>query len=190
LTGFEELGRIIRADSDLMRLLVAARALDLPGWRVVAGCLYQTVWNVLTARPRGTGINDYDLIYFDPADLTEAAENETELRVRTALPDFPAPIEVRNQARVHLWFEDYFGIAYSPLDSVEEAIRRYASATHAVGVRLGRDDSLDIFAPFGLDDIFAMVVRPNYALPNKATHDRKAARVKAVWPELTVIPWE
>lgn len=189
--GFEELERIIRADSQLMRLLVAARALDLPKWRVVAGCIYQTVWNVLTARPHGTGINDYDLIYFDATDLSERAENETERQVRSALPDFPAPIEVRNQARVHLWFEDYFGIAYPPLASVEEAITRYASKTHAVGIRFGRDEEhLDIFAPFGLEDIFAMVVRPNHALPNKATHERKAERAKAVWPEVTVIPWD
>jgi hypothetical protein len=57
-------------------------------------------------------------------------------------------------------------------------------------LRLASDDErLDVFAPFGLEDIFAMVIRPNYALPNKATHDRKAERAKAVWPELIVIPW-
>jgi uncharacterized protein len=187
---FEELERIVRADAHLMRLLVTARELALPQWRVVAGCIYQTVWNVLTARPHGTGINDYDFIYFDPTDLSEECENETEQRVRRALPDFPAPIEVRNQARVHLWFEGYFEIPYPPLGSPEEAIRRYASATHAVGIRLERDERFDIFAPFGLEDIFAMVIRPNHALPNKATHERKASRAKAVWPELTVIPWD
>jgi hypothetical protein len=40
-----------------------------------------------------------------------------------------------------------------------------------------------------LDDIFAMIVRPNHILPNKIVYERKAARAKAVWPELTVIPW-
>src|SRR5690242_64240 len=56
---------IIRSDAGLMRLLTILRELALPQWRLVAGCLYQTVWNVLTGRPRGTGINDYDVIYFD-----------------------------------------------------------------------------------------------------------------------------
>ena len=55
---------IIRADADLMHLLERLRSLGLPQWRLVAGCLYQTVWNVLTDRPRGTGIKDYDLIYY------------------------------------------------------------------------------------------------------------------------------
>jgi uncharacterized protein len=173
-----------------MRVLLVARDQDLPQWRLVAGCIYQTVWNVLTTRPQGTGINDYDLIYFDGTDLSEEAERATERRFREFMPTFPVPIEVRNQARVHLWFEDYFGIPYPPLKSPEEAIARYASATHAVGIRLMKeDDRMDIFAPYCLEDIFSMVIRPNYELPNKATHDRKAERAKAVWPEVTVVPW-
>lgn len=184
-----DLERIVRNDLQLMQILRVARELDLPQWRLVAGCIYQTVWNVLTNRAPGTGINDYDLIYFDPDDLSEATERATEQRVRESLPHLSAPIEVRNQARVHLWFEEYFGIPYAPLRSADEAIDRYASATHSVGLRLLEDDRLDLYAPFGLEDIFAMVVRPNYALPNQATHDRKAKRIQAVWPEVTVIPW-
>jgi uncharacterized protein len=49
---------IIRADPDLMHLLERLRSLVLPQWRLVAGCLYQTVWNVLTGRAHGTGIKD------------------------------------------------------------------------------------------------------------------------------------
>jgi len=48
--------RIIRADPDLMHLLVRIRGLELPQWRLVAGCLYQTFWNVLTGRLPRTGI--------------------------------------------------------------------------------------------------------------------------------------
>jgi len=173
-----------------MQLLKFAREADLPQWRVVAGCIYQTVWNTLTGRPPGTGINDYDLIYFDDTDLSQDREAATQNRIRGYLPAFPAPLEVCNQARVHLWFEDYFAIAYPRLSSADEALTRYASTTHAVGVRLMHDDRLDIFAPFGLDDVFAMIVRPNYGLPNRATHEKKAERAKALWPQLTVIPWD
>ncbi len=49
--------------------------------------------------------------------------------------------------------------------------------------------SLDIAAPFGLDDLFAMVIRPNYALDNAASHTRKAERARLIWPQVTVIPW-
>jgi hypothetical protein len=184
-----ELERIVRADARLMQLLKAGRDINLPQWRLVAGCIYQTVWNSLTDRPPGTGINDYDLIYFDDRDLSKEAEDAVESQVCESLPGLPAPVEVRNQARVHLWFEDYFGIPYAPLSCADEALDRYASKTHAVGIRLTEDGLLDVYAPFGLEDIFAMIIRPNYALPNKPTHDRKAGRAKAIWPELKVLAW-
>jgi hypothetical protein len=181
--------RIVRADPDLMRLLTAVRALGLPQWRLVAGCLYQTVWNVLTGRSRGTGIKDYDVIYFD-TDLSWAAEDRVIRDVAAATRGLAGPVEVRNQARVHLWFEDRFGAAYAPLRCADEALARYASQVHAVGVRLEQDGALDVVAPFGLADLFAMVVRPNRIMDNRASHDAKAARVQAIWPEVTVIPWD
>lgn len=184
------LERIVRADPQLMQLLNVGRTVNLPQWRIVAGCIYQTVWNRLTGRPPRTGINDYDLIYFDNRDLSKEAEAAIEQDIRERLPDLPAPVEARNQARVHTWFESYFGIPYTPLSCADEAITRYASRHQAVGIRLTEEGLLDIFAPFGLEDIFAMVVRPNYALRNKPTHDRKAARAKSIWPELAILEWQ
>jgi len=180
---------IIRSDAGLMRLLAILRELAPPQWRLAGGCLYQTVWNVLTDRPRGTGINDYDLIYFDDCDPSWDAEDAVIRRVAAATEGGVGPIEIRNQARVHLWFEHRFGTPYPPLAAADEAIARYASIAHAVGVRLEPDGRLNVVAPFGLDDIFAMVIRPNYALDNAASHARKAERVKAIWPEVTVLPW-
>ena len=183
------LEEIIRSDGDLMDLLTRLRGLHLPQWRLVAGCLYQTVWNVLTGRPRGTRIKDYDLIYFDNDDLSWDAEDAVIRRVADATLDCVGPVQVRNQARVHLWSESRFGVSYSPLKCADDALQRYASVVHAVGVRLELHDRFNIVAPFGLDDLFAMVIRPNLVLNNVASHNRKAARAKAVWPEVTVVPW-
>jgi hypothetical protein len=187
------LAAIVRADPDLMRLLAAARDLALPQWRLVAGCLYQTVWNVLTGRPRGHGIRDYDLIYFDATDLSWEAEDAVLRRAANFLASRLAacvgPVEIRNQARVHLWFESRFGSPYPPLPSADAALSRYAAFVHAVGVRLEPDDSLSIAAPFGLADLFGLVLRPNLAIANRTTYAAKAERMRALWPELTVLPW-
>jgi hypothetical protein len=180
---------IIQGDPDLMQLLAALRPLRLPQRRLVGGCLYQTVWNVLTGRPCRIGIHDYDVIYFDDGDLSWAAEDCVIRRVAEATQDCVGPLQVRNQARVHLWFERRFGSPYPPLSSADEALQRYVSVVHAVGVRMEDDDRLNVVAPFGLDDLFAMVVRPNHALDNEASHASKAARAKAIWPEVTVMPW-
>jgi uncharacterized protein len=173
-----------------MELLARLREVRLPQWRLVAGCLYQTVWNVLTGRPRGTGIKDYDLIYYDDCDLSLVAEDSVIRRVGDATRGCVGPVEVRNQARVHLWFESRFGCSYPRLSSADDALPRYASVVHAIGVRLEDDDSLDVAAPFGLADLFAMIVRPNRALDNALSHVRKAHRAQAIWPEITVLPWD
>jgi uncharacterized protein len=180
---------VLRDDPGIMHLLSRLRALALPQWRLVAGCLYQTVWNVLTDRPRGTGIEDYDLVYYDGADLTWEAEDAVIRRVSAATRDCVGPVEVRNQARVHLWFAERFGGVYPRLDSADEALGYYASVVHAIGVRLEPDGRLDVVAPFGFDDLFAMRIRPNRILTNAASHVAKAARAKTIWPEVVVEPW-
>jgi hypothetical protein len=180
---------IIRADAGLMHLLERLRALDLPQWRLVAGCLYQTVWNTLTNRPRGAGIKDYDVIYFDADDLSWQAEDTVIRRVAAATEDCVGPVQVRNQARVHLWFADRFGCNYPQLSCADESLRYYASLVHAVGVRMTEDNRLDIAAPFGLDDVFSMRIRPNRALDNAASHTDKAARALATWPQVVIEPW-
>ncbi len=83
-----------------------------------------------------------------------------------------------------------FGSPYPRLSSADAALRQYASVVHAVGVRLEDDDWLDVAALFGLGDVFAMVIRPNRALDNAASHRAKARRAQAIWPEVTVIPWD
>lgn len=185
----ERFEAIIRADPDLMRLLERLRAVGLPQWRLVSGCLYQTVWNVLTGRPRGTGIKDYDVIYYDRDDLSWEAEDIAIKRVVAATSDCVGPIEVRNQARVHLWFPARFGSAYPELLAADQALHYYSTIAHAVGVRLEEDGRLDVAAPFGLDDMFAMLIRPNRKLSSAATHAAKAARAKTIWPQVVVEPW-
>jgi uncharacterized protein len=180
---------IIRADPDLMRLLERLRTLDLPQWRLVAGCLYQTVWNALTDRPRGTGIKDYDVIYFDAGDRSWEAEDSVIRRVAAETRDCVGPVQVRNQARVHLWFADRFDCTYPQLRCADESLLYYASRVHAVGVRLTPDNFLQMAAPFGLNDVFAMRIRPNHALDNAASHTEKAARAQSIWPQVVIEPW-
>ena len=180
----QRLETIIRSAPDLMQLLEYLRDVALPQWRLVSGCLYQTVWNFMTNRPRGTGIQDFDIIYFDAGDLSWEAEDAIIKRVASVAV---GTLQIRNQARVHLWYEQHFGAPYAPLRSADEALSRYPVTVQAVGVRLEDYGRLDIIAPFGLDDMFAMAMRPNPACPHQPTFAAKVARARAIWPEITVI---
>lgn len=180
---------IVRDTPLLMRVLAGLRELDLPDCLLVAGALYNSVWNVLTGREALRGVNDIDICYFDASDLSYEAEDRVIRRAEKLFGTLPIPVQVRNQARVHLWFPQKFGIDFSPLSSSTEALERYASRAHSVAVRLERDDSMSVVAPFGLDEIFSFRLLPNRALDNSRTHDLKARRAQANWPELTVEFW-
>jgi hypothetical protein len=178
---------IVRASPSMMGVLQTARALDLPDWLIFSGAVYQRVLNHLTGRDPDYGIKDYDLGYFDASDISYEAEDVVIRRAATAFaPPFDALVEVRNQARVHLWFEGKFGEPYAPLTCSAEALERFVSATFAVGVRLERDDAMTIVAPFGLDDLFALRMRPN-PIRKTGGFARTAAGLTARWPELIVL---
>jgi hypothetical protein len=180
---------IIESDPLLMDVLRGLREENLPDSLLVAGAIYNRVWNALTNRPAHHGINDIDVFYFDESDLSYEAEDRVIQRLALRFAGLPLPVQVRNQARVHLWFPEKFGQPFTPLTSSGEMLGRYASKTHAVAARLESDDSLTILAPFGLDDIFSFRIVPNPVLDNRPAHERKGARAKAVWPEITVMPW-
>jgi hypothetical protein len=175
---------ILRASPSLMHVLSVARDLDLPDWLIFSGAIYQRVLNQITGRAEDYGVRDYDLGYFDASDLSYDAEDVVIRKVAAAFePPLREMVEVRNQARVHLWFEQKFGEPYSPLSNSAEALTRFVSPLFAVGVRLEPDDRLTILAPFGLDDLFAMRLRPNPVRPTNG-FARTAASLLARWPEV------
>lgn len=182
-----QLADIVRANPDLMHVLRTVRELDLPDWRIFSGAVYQGVWNAATERPVGYGIKDYDIGYFDP-DTSWDAEDVFIKRVAAA---FDAPfrdlVEVRNQARVHLWFRDRFGEDYEALTNTDEALARFVAPAFAVGVRLEKDDAISIAAPFGLEDMFDMVLRPNPWREPARGWDRAVESARGRWPELQVV---
>jgi uncharacterized protein len=171
--------RMLLRNTTLEAVLNHAHGLDLPGWYLTAGAVFQTVWNCVTGRDPEQGIRDYDLIYFDRSDLSWEAEDAVIRRAR----------RVRNQARVHLWYEQKFGRPWPPHPSSEAAIDSFAATTCCVGVRLDESMRMRVYAPHGFADLFSLVLRPNPVLAPRAVYDAKAARWGEEWRELHVLPW-
>lgn len=177
----------LRTNPVLVDVVERARDLALPDWYLAAGAVVQTIWNAVTGRPPGYGIGDYDLIYHDAADLSWAAEDAA---IRRGAALFPGvELEVRNEARVHLWYEEKFGVPCPPYPDTEAAIASFPATTCAIGVRTDPDGTWRVCAPYGLDDAFALRLRPNPRLAPRHVYEAKARRWKALWPELTVLPW-
>jgi hypothetical protein len=180
----------VLANPTVGTVLERAATLGLAEWWLTAGVLFQSVWNALTERPPGTGIRDADFFYFDP-DISWAAEDTVIRHGADLFADLPIPVEIRNQARVHLWYADRFGAsAAPPFRSAREPIATFAAVCCCYGIRVDTDGRPEVCAPHGYDDLFALLVRPNAGHAPRHIYEAKAARWQENWPELRVLPWE
>jgi hypothetical protein len=158
--------------------------LGAPDAWLVAGSIYQAVWNAHAGRPADENVKDYDIFYCDGTDLTWEAEDAVIKCADALFADLEIPHEVRNQARVHLWYEKKFGESAAPLSSSRDGIARFLVACTCVGLKPGKDGP-ELFAPHGLDDLFAGRLRPNPLMPSK-NFRAKAETYRARWPWLAI----
>lgn len=163
--------------------------ISLPDCWIVAGCVAQTVWNLACGRAAGFGIKDADLVYFDAADLSAEAESGHERRLRSGFGNLPVALDVKNEARVHLWYERVFGAPIPPYRSTADAIAGFPTTATAIGVRRA-NGVFECVAPFGLDDLFALTVRPNKRQITPAIYAAKVERWRPLWPRVTFLAWD
>jgi hypothetical protein len=184
----EEFLALARRNPINVELLTRLRTLGLGQCHLTAGCLFQAVWNLRSGRTADADVKDYDVFYFDDADLSWEAEDATIRRVHALTADLGVAVEVRNQARVHLWYAQRFGAPYPPLRSARDGIDRYLVACTCVGIDVDDCNSDGgLYAPDSLQDLADGVLRinPRHALPD--LFRAKAASYQARWPWLKVI---
>lgn len=172
---------LIAGDAWRMDVLRTTRALNLPDWAIGAGFVRSRVWDWLDGDRRATIPSDIDVLYFDTADLSPEQEAAYESELNGMLP---APWSVTNQARMHGYNGD------APYSSTADAIRHWLETPACVAVRLAADGALELIAPWGLDDLFALIVRPTPSGREKLDLyrrrlDRKQWRKS--WPQLCVL---
>ncbi len=156
-------------------------ALALPDGWLVAGCLFQTVWNLRAGRAPEADIKDYDLFYFDAGDTSEVGEHDVQAHVDEVLGDLGITIEASNQARVHVWYESYFGHPYPQLHCACDGIDRFLILATCIGVRPS-----ELYAPNGLALMYDGVLTMNPLMPHGELFERKAASYRARWPWLQI----
>ncbi len=181
------LTKLVRSSPLLMRALRVARTVDAPDWFIGGTVIRDRVWDHLhsSAQPRPS--RDVDLAFFDPSSL----EGERELRVQREVSAQAPDIcwEVTNQASVHLWYPQVFGVEVQPLCSSADAVATWPETATSIGIRLLADDSLKVIAPCGLDDLFGLICRRN---PRRVTEEQYRRRVDSKqiarrWPRVRII---
>lgn len=158
-------------------------SLGLNQTMLTAGCLFQAVWNRLSDRPAGWGVNDYDVFYYDE-DISWEAEDRVILAAQTLFQDLDVKVELRNQARVHVWFADRFGSDYPALHSAKDGIDRFLICSTCIGLHL---DTGELYAPHGLNELEHGLLRMNPNFPQPELFRKKAQSYQARWDWLRVV---
>lgn len=172
------------------RILERLPMLGLPEACLVAGCVWQPYLNHRSGRGLTDQINDYDVFYFDRSDLSFAAEDKVIKQAAVLFQDIDAVIELRNQARIHLWYPERFGVTCPEMGSAAEAIGRFPVLGTCLGLTSRSDGSIAAIAPHGWDDLAAGILRPNPRCVDPTAFARKAASYRQRWPWLRIVAAE
>lgn len=179
---------IILKNNVLKTILERLEGYGLDNYYVAAGAINQTVFNYYHNNSMDYLIDDYDIVYYDE-DLSYEKEDKIIKEINLLCKDLNVSLDIKNQARVHLWFKNKFGYSIEPNKSVEDAISKWGSTVTCIGVRL-KNNELTIFAPYGLNDLFSLIIRPNKENFIKKGYEEKTRKWKQNWPKLTIIPWD
>lgn len=179
----DRLFELISKDQNAMLALKAVREVGPLGAYIAAGFVRNRYWDSLYSHRRIWPDADIDVVYFDKSDVSKAKERDFERGLETHLPT--SLWQVRNQARMH-----DFG-NHPPFTDLGDALLHWSETATAIGVRLTENDGLQIVAPFGLDDLYAHVLRvtPSMKLHNSMGFETRLAekRWSERWPDLTVV---
>jgi uncharacterized protein len=171
-----------------MSALSAARKLGLSSWCIGAGAVRNLVWDRLHNYQSPSALSDIDVAYFDASVLAPEQDAELQEKLTQLLPGLPW--EVTNQAAVHMWFESYFGHSVEPLPSLEAAVASWPEYATSVGVTLRADNTIQVIAPYGLEDLFSMTVRRNPSRVSVETYRERVAQKRYAerWPSVKIVP--
>lgn len=186
------LEKILSKNNKLMNVLrilekYAEKNSKFKNYYLGAGGVNQTVFNYYHGFDLNYGIKDFDIVYFDDDESYEA-EDKIIKDLTEKLKAVECCFDIKNQARVYLWYNEKYGTNRKKYQSVEDAIGSWGATITCVGVRL-ENGKLKVYCPYGLNDIFSMTVRPVKKDFTKEQYVSRANRWKDKWEKLNIIEW-
>jgi len=178
-TAFLDIVTSIPENADVLAVL---DKLKLPDCYLTAGCLFQPIWNRRSGLHDLWGVKDFDVFYFD-SDVSWDAENKVIERAGRFLGPLAHRVEIRNQARVHLWYEQKFGSPISSLTCSRDGIDQFLISCTCVGIEVS---SRKLYAPYGLEDLRKGNLEMNGVNPKPDLFRKKALDYQSRWPWLTI----
>jgi len=178
-----QLRDLIAEDLVRMHILRIVRDLNLPDCWVAAGFVRSLVWDHLHQRQPSPLPEDIDVIWFDRTRPGDQMDLAVEVELAALCSDLKW--SVKNQARMHQRNAD------APYGAAADAMTFWPETATAVGVRLDRHGAIEVSAPLGLEDLFALKVRPTARFESDKyvvfLERLQSKRWLEIWPKLTLV---
>ena len=184
----KKLKEILLNNKKIVFILEKLQEYNLDSYYLGAGCISQTIFNYYHGYDLEKNINDYDIVYFDN-DLTYEKEDKIIKEIKLLCNDINVNLDIKNQARVHLWSLKSLGRQIKQIYSLESAIRGWGTTITCIGVKFKNND-LEIFAPYGLNDLFGLKIVPLKENIPKEVYLNKTKKWKEKWPLLNIYEWK
>ena len=182
---------ILEQNTELMDILDYVYKLELPNFYIAAGSVFQTIWNYYDKKSLNYGIRDIDIIYYNKNDISV----DTDIHYYNLIKDYCTrkgynyEIDVSNEARMHLWQKEKLNMDVPQYINSEDAINNWMATVHAIGVTK-ENDSIKIYAPYGLSDIYSKTIRPlKHKYTTKDIYNKKAKSWSERFDNLNIIEW-
>ena len=183
--------KIIKMNKELMKILNYIEELKLPNFYIAAGSVFQTIWNYLDNKPLTNDIKDIDIIYYDNNNLTKEDEKKLEDKIIDHFNKLGMnyKFDVHNEARMHLWKKENENKNVDQYINSEDAIDKWIATVHAIGITK-ENNTIKVYAPYGLSDIFSKTIRPiKHSANSKELYDKKVKSWSSRFNNLTIIEW-
>ncbi|PIF34488.1 hypothetical protein CLU81_5137 [Flavobacterium sp. 9] len=158
----------------------------LPEYYLAGGAVTQLLWNNILGRPNLENVKDFDIVYY--CDTEDSLVEKSHQRNIEKIAAHTFKLDITNQAYVYQWYPKKFGSVIEKFSTTRQGIETWLSA-FAIGVRM-ESDKLEIFAPYGLDDAFDMIVRPNRLTMTKNNYVIMTKSFKSRWHNINILPWD
>jgi uncharacterized protein len=159
--------QILLENSPIKTVLPAITELNLPDWWLAGGAVRNTIWHSIFGQDCALFIKDFDIAFFDEQG-TRSQELAAKATLTNQFPDYQ--FDVKNQASFARWRP-----GRTTYTSTQDGITNWLHTATAVGVKLDTQRQWQFFTPYGLDDLFAGVIRPTPTHINNPDAQNKAA---------------
>ncbi len=161
---------------------------DFKNYYLAAGCINQTIFNYYHNYDLDYGIGDYDIVYYDE-DTSYEKEDIIIKDLKERLKHLDLKFDIKNEKRVHIWYNEKYKTNRKEYESVEDAISKWGTTITCLGVRM-ENNKLIVCAPYGLNDLFNLILRPVKIDFTKEDYEKKVTKWTSKWELLKVIRYE